>query len=77
MEQRYDAVLGVIRDGYTVTEVAIRSGREMYSWVLIDDVDEACSAPHRFNDDAIVCLGPASNVPPIVSRIPRSVPLTS
>jgi hypothetical protein len=41
MEQRYDAVLGAIRDGSTVTEVAMPSGREMYSWILIDDVDEA------------------------------------
>ena len=77
MEQRYDAVLGVIRDGYTATEVEIPSGRETYSWVLIDDVDEACAPSHRFNDDAIVCSGTTSNVPPEVSRIPRSVPLTS
>ena len=26
MEQRYDAVLGVIRDGFTVTEVAQKFG---------------------------------------------------
>jgi DNA-binding NarL/FixJ family response regulator len=26
MEQRYDAVLGVIRDGFTVTEVAQKLG---------------------------------------------------
>jgi hypothetical protein len=26
MEQRYDAVLGVIRDGFTVTEAAVKFG---------------------------------------------------
>jgi transposase InsO family protein len=36
MEQRYDAVLGVIRDGYTVTEVAIKFGvsrQAVHSWL--------------------------------------------
>ena len=36
MEQRYDAVLGVIRDGFTVTEVArkFEVAREaIYRWM--------------------------------------------
>ena len=36
MEQRYDAVLGVIRDGFTVTEVAIKFGvsrQSVHSWL--------------------------------------------
>ena len=36
MEQRYDAVLGVIRDGYTVTEVAQKFGvsrQSVHSWI--------------------------------------------
>ena len=36
MEQRYDAVLGVIRDGFTVTEVAQKFGvtrQSVHSWL--------------------------------------------
>ncbi len=36
MEQRYDAVLGVIRDGFSVTEVARRFGvsrQSVHSWL--------------------------------------------
>ena len=36
MEQRYDAVLGVIRDGYTVSEVAQAYGvsrQSIHSWL--------------------------------------------
>ena len=36
MEQRYDAVLGVIRDGFTVTEVAQKFGvsrQSVHSWM--------------------------------------------
>ena len=36
MEQRYDAVLGVIRDGYTVTEVATKFGvsrQSVHAWL--------------------------------------------
>ena len=36
MEQRYDAVLGVIRDGFSVTEVAEKFGvsrQSLHSWL--------------------------------------------
>jgi hypothetical protein len=36
MEQRYDAVLGVIRDGFTVTEVAQKFGvsrQSVHTWL--------------------------------------------
>src|ERR1017187_9947873 len=36
MEQRYDAVLGVIRDGFTVTEVASKFGvsrQAVHAWL--------------------------------------------
>ena len=36
MEQRYDAVLGVIRDAFTVTEVARKFGvsrQSLYRWM--------------------------------------------
>ncbi len=36
MEQRYDAVLGFIRDGFTVTEVAIKFGvsrQSVHAWL--------------------------------------------
>ena len=36
MEQRYDAVLGVIRDGFTVTEVATKFGvsrQAVHTWL--------------------------------------------
>ncbi len=36
MEQRYDAVLGVIRDGFTVTEVATKFGvsrQAVHAWL--------------------------------------------
>jgi len=43
MEQRYDAVVAVVRDGLTVSEVAIKFGvsRQRYGWI---DRREDC--PH-------------------------------
>jgi hypothetical protein len=54
MEQRYDGVLGVIRDGFTVTEVAQKFGvsrQSVHSWMRryeaggLDDFAEQSSRP--------------------------------
>jgi transposase len=56
MEQRYDAVLGVIRDGFTVTEVARKFGvsrQTIHAWMAryeahgIEGLDERSRRPKR------------------------------
>jgi transposase-like protein len=56
MEQRYDAVLGVIRDGFTVTEVARKFGvtrQTIHAWMAryeahgIEGLDEPSRRPKR------------------------------
>ena len=55
MEQRYDAVLGVLRDGFTVTEVAKKFGvsrQSVHSWLQryeagsLEALAEQSSRPH-------------------------------
>ncbi len=53
MEQRYDAVLGVVRDGFTITEVARKFGisrRAVHVWLVRyeeDGLDALADRSHR------------------------------
>jgi transposase InsO family protein len=56
MEQRYDAVLGVIRDGFTVTEVAAKFGvsrQAVHSWLK------------RYEEGGLEALGEQSHRPKV------------
>jgi len=62
MEQRYDAVLGVIRDGFTVTEVARKFGvsrQTLHTWLI------------RYEAGGLEALGEQSHRP---KRSPNQIP---
>jgi transposase InsO family protein len=65
MEQRYDAVLGVIRDGFTVTEVATKFGvsrQSVHAWLK------------RYEEGGLEALGEGSHRPKVSpNQIPARV----
>jgi transposase InsO family protein len=69
MEQRYDAVLGVIRDGFTVTEVAQKFGvsrQSVHSWLQRYEEGGLKALQERSSRPVI---SPAQIAPAIESRI--------
>ena len=73
MEQRYDAVLGVIRDGFTVTEVAQKFGvsrQSVHTWM------------QRYEEGGLEALGALVAASEVAGRVVlppgnRSVPCAS